>query len=125
MGKTYTGRGDTPTRPVIFAPTDRGVVMGTPDASVVIMQDVTTRTHTVVVDHVAEPAKPSWHTEVGDLLAQAALACIEHGVDADAFMRGAWSAYVEARPGFKEYLEDLQLKNQLEELRKAGQMGKA
>ncbi|MBL9014718.1 MAG: hypothetical protein JNL83_11110, partial [Myxococcales bacterium] len=46
-----------------------------------------------------------WHAEVGDLLAQAASLCVEHGLDVESFMRGAWSAYVESRPGMKEYLE--------------------
>ena len=89
------------------------------------MQDVTHRTNTVAVDPVAEPAQPSWQTEVGDLLVRAAQACSEHGVDLDAFMRSAWSAYVEARPGLKEHLEDLQLRNQLDELRKSGKVGTA
>ena len=70
------------------------------------------------------PSKP-WHVEIGDLLAQAALLCVEHGLDVDVFMKNAWSAYVEARPGLREYLEELQLRNQLEELREAGLMGKA
>ncbi|MBS1118147.1 MAG: hypothetical protein H6Q90_375 [Deltaproteobacteria bacterium] len=70
------------------------------------------------------PSRP-WHVEVGDLLAQAALLCVEHDLDVDAFMKGAWSAYVEARPGLRDYLEDLQLRNQLEELRKLGRMGEA
>ncbi len=66
-----------------------------------------------------------WHAEVGDLLAQAATLCVDHGLDVESFMRGAWSAYVESRPGMKEYLEDLQLRRQLEALRKVGRMGEA
>ena len=73
---------------------------------------------------VPEPQKP-WHAEVGDLLAQAALLCVEHGLDVDTFMKGAWSAYIEARPGLRDYLEEMQLRNQLEEIRKAGRMGEA
>ena len=65
------------------------------------------------------------HTEVGELLAKAALLCAQEGGDVDAFMRAAWSAYVDARPGFKEYLEELQLRTQLDELRKSGLMAKA
>lgn len=67
----------------------------------------------------------AWQTEVGDLLAQAATLCVEHGLDVDTFLTGAWSAYVEARPGLREYLEELQIRNQLEELRKAGRLGEA
>ena len=71
------------------------------------------------------PAQQPWNVEVGDLLAQAALLCVEHGLDVDAFMKGAWSAYIEARPGLRDYLEEMQLRNQLEELRKLGRMGEA
>lgn len=66
-----------------------------------------------------------WHAEVGDLLAQAASLCVEHGLDVESFMRGAWSAYVESRPGMKEYLEEMQLRQQLDELRKGGRIGEA
>jgi hypothetical protein len=71
-----------------------------------------------------QPQKP-WHSEVGDLLAEAALLCVEHDLDVDSFMRGAWSAYVEARPGLRDYLEEMQLRSQLDEIRKAGRMGEA
>jgi len=66
-----------------------------------------------------------WHAEVGDLLAHAATLCVEHGLDVESFMRGAWSAYVESRPGMKEYLEEMQLRQQLDELRKVGRIGEA
>jgi len=71
-----------------------------------------------------EPTKP-WPTEVSELLAKAAALCVEHGVDLEQFMRGAWTAYVEGRPGYREYLEEQQLIGQLEELRKAGKLGTA
>jgi hypothetical protein len=66
-----------------------------------------------------------WQAEVGRLLAQAAALCVEQGVDVDNFIRGAWTAYVEARPGMREHLEEIQLRDQLEEIRKAGRMGEA
>jgi hypothetical protein len=66
-----------------------------------------------------------WHAEVGQFLTHAAELCVEHGVDLDAFMKGAWSAYVEARPGMRDYLEEMQLRNQLDEIRKSGGMGEA
>lgn len=72
-----------------------------------------------------QPAAKPWHAEVGDLLAEAAILCVENGVDVDAFMKGAWSAYVEARPGLRDYLEEIQLRNQLDELRKLDRIGKA
>ena len=57
-----------------------------------------------------------------DLLAKAASRC---DVDPDSFVRGAWAAYLESRPGMKEHLEELHLKQQLEELRKDGRIGLA
>lgn len=69
-----------------------------------------------------KPEKP-WPSEVSELLGKAAALCVEHGVDLDDWMRGAWTAYVESRPGYREYLEETQLKNQLEEMRKAGRVG--
>lgn len=66
-----------------------------------------------------------WHSEVGDLLAQAAILCIAHGLDVDTFMKGAWSAYIEARPGLKDRLEEIKLRTQLDEIRKQGRMGMA
>lgn len=60
----------------------------------------------------------SWES----LLTQAARRC---DVDPDAFVRGAWAAYLDAHPGMREHLEELQLRAQLEELRKNGLMGAA
>ena len=82
------------------------------------------RNQTAVVT-TTEPLMKSWHSELGNLLAQAAILCVEHGLDVDAFMKGAWSAYVEARPGLREHLEELQLREQLDELRKVGRVGEA
>lgn len=70
------------------------------------------------------PSQP-WHTEVGDLLAQAALLCSHNGVDMETFMKGAWSAYVESRPGLRDEIEELQIRGQLDELRKAGRLAEA
>ncbi len=72
----------------------------------------------------AEPVK-HWTVQLDELLAQAAELGARHGVDADAFMRSAWSAYIDARPGLREQLEEMQLKNQLEELRKLGRIAEA
>ena len=71
-----------------------------------------------------EPSK-HWTVQLEELLAQAAALGARHGVDADSFMKGAWSAYIDARPGLREQLEEMQLKNQLDELRKAGRIGEA
>jgi hypothetical protein len=60
----------------------------------------------------------SWES----LLSQAARRC---DVDPDEFVRNAWAAYLDAHPGMREHLEELQLRAQLEELRKSGSMGQA
>jgi hypothetical protein len=73
---------------------------------------------------VAVPQRP-WHAEVVQLLQQAAALCIEHGIDVDAYMNGAWSAYVETRPGMRDQLEEAQLIAQLDELRKLGRLSQA
>jgi hypothetical protein len=72
-----------------------------------------------------EPARRPWHAEVSQLLSQAAALCVAHGVDVDAYMSGAWGAYVEARPGMRDHLEEMHLRDQLEELRKLGRLGSA
>lgn len=72
----------------------------------------------------AEPQK-SWTEQLDELLEQAAELGARHGVDADAFMKGAWSAFIDARPGLREQLEEMQLKHQLDEMRKAGRVGDA
>jgi hypothetical protein len=72
-----------------------------------------------------EPTRRPWHAEVSLLLSQAATLCVEHGVDVDAYMSGAWAAYVEARPGMRDQLEEMKLRDQLDELRKLGRMGSA
>ncbi|HVK88960.1 MAG TPA: hypothetical protein VM513_32795 [Kofleriaceae bacterium] len=76
------------------------------------------------MEHTKQQQLP-WDAEVGGLLAAAAELCVEHGLDVDTFMKGAWNAYVEARPGMRDYLEEMQLRNQLDELRKLGRMGEA
>ena len=45
--------------------------------------------------------------------------------DMDSFLRSAWFAYLQARPGMREYLEELQLRQQLERMREAGQIAEA
>lgn len=70
-------------------------------------------------------APGSWPAELGRLLTKAAALCVEHGVELESFMKNAWSAYVEARPGMRDHLEEMQLRDQLEEIRQAGRMGQA
>ena len=72
---------------------------------------------------MSDPTKPE--LTLRELLAKAAAQAVERGLDVDAFMRGAWTAYVEARPGFREFLEEQQLRAQLDALRAAGQIAQA
>ncbi len=55
----------------------------------------------------------------------AAASAVEAGVELDAWMQAAWSAYVEQRPGLRTHLEELQLASQLDELRQRGRVGQA
>ncbi|HMG23627.1 MAG TPA: hypothetical protein VK607_19970 [Kofleriaceae bacterium] len=84
----------------------------------------TAKFETAESEPIEAPRKP-WQAEVGALLTQAAALCVEHGVDLDNFMKGAWSAYVESRPGMREHLEEMELRDQLAEIRKLGRIGQA
>lgn len=74
---------------------------------------------------VVEGPVPSWAIEIEVLLTRAAELSVEHDVEPGAFMRGAWAAYVESRPGLRAHLEEMELKQQLEELRTHGHVGEA
>ena len=71
---------------------------------------------------MANQPNPTWQTEVSELLARAAQLSADHGVDVDPFVRGAYSAYLDARPGMREWLEEMQLRETLDEMRKGGRM---
>jgi len=58
-------------------------------------------------------------------LQAAALAAAATGVNLDEFLRQAWTAYVDSRPGMREHLADAQLVHQIQELRAAGKVGLA
>lgn len=62
---------------------------------------------------------------VDGLLARAANESVNEGINVETFMARAWAAYIEARPGMREKLEDMQLRAQLDELREAGKIGQA
>jgi len=74
---------------------------------------------------VANQPNKSWQTEVSELLAAAAELCVEHDVAMEPFMRRASAAYFDARPGLREYLEEKELQETFDELRKAGRMASA
>ena len=58
-------------------------------------------------------------------LAAAADAAAEAGLPLEEFMRQAWAAFVDSRPGLREHLADAQLVQQIHELRAAGKVGLA
>ncbi len=91
------------------------------------MQNQVSMPATLEIDPPSETSAPRepWPTEVSQLLSHAADLSVQHGVDVDSFMKIAWTAYVESRPGMREHLEELQLREQLDALRKLGRLAAA
>jgi hypothetical protein len=87
-----------------------------------------TNAHIAVIE-TAQPSEAApttgWSARMGELLAAAAALGVENDMELEAWMRSAWTAYVEARPGYREFLEETHLRQQLEELREAGRVGRA
>ena len=67
----------------------------------------------------------TWQNEVSELLARAAKLCADNGAEMDSFVSGAASAYLEARPGMREYLEEMELRATLEKMRERGRIATA
>ena len=63
--------------------------------------------------------------ELSALLNRAGALAASLGLDLDAWMKTAWSAYVDAKPGLREHLEDMQLIAQLTAMRQSGRIGQA
>ena len=59
-------------------------------------------------------------TELEVLLRKAAELSAGQDIPSETFMAAAFNAYLEARPGLREELEDKELKTQLRKLRKQG-----
>lgn len=74
-------------------------------------------------DAASDNRSPS--RELTALLKSAAALAAALGVDLDPWMREAWSAYVDARPGLREHIEDMQLIAQITALRQSGRIGQA
>ena len=72
-----------------------------------------------------EPVDTAWIEEVGVLLDKAAKIAAANGLEGELFKRAAWNAYLDARPGLRQELEDKQLRAQLRKLRKRGLVGEA
>jgi hypothetical protein len=47
----------------------------------------------------------------------------ELGLDLDDYMRLAWQAYMDERPGLREQLEDIRLVAEIQAMRLAGKVG--
>ena len=63
--------------------------------------------------------------ELSTLLGRAADLAASMGLDLDAWMKASWNSYVDARPGLREHLADMQLVEDLEALRRNGRIGQA
>jgi hypothetical protein len=59
-------------------------------------------------------------TNTKDVLTRAAHLAAEAGVELDEFMRAAWSAYVDARPGLRDEIATAKTVARLEQLRERG-----
>jgi hypothetical protein len=62
---------------------------------------------------------------LNEVLRQAPQLAAARGLDGETFKRAAYDAYLDARPGLREQLEDKQLRAQLRKLRKLGLVGSA
>jgi hypothetical protein len=72
-----------------------------------------------------EPPPDAWLQELTTLLEQAAQLAAANGIEGEVFKRAAWNAYLDAKPGLRQQLEDKQLRAQLRKLRKQGLVGSA
>lgn len=72
-----------------------------------------------------EPPESTWLLELAGLLEQAAQLAAANGIEGEVFKRAAWNAYLDAKPGLRQQLEDKQLRAQLRKLRKRGLVGSA
>jgi hypothetical protein len=63
--------------------------------------------------------------ELSMLLNRAAALAASLDIDLDAWMKTAWSAYVDARPGLREHIEEMQIMAQINALRQSGRIGQA
>lgn len=73
----------------------------------------------------SEPPEAAWLQELVSLLERAAQVAAANGIEGDVFKRAAWNAYLDAKPGLRQRLEDKQLRSHLRKLRKRGLVGSA
>jgi hypothetical protein len=62
---------------------------------------------------------------IRELLAEAASLAADSGVALDVYMGAAWQSFMDARPGLREQLEEMQLAAELDRLRRTGHIGQA
>lgn len=82
-----------------------------------------TATQNVGAADASETLSPAG--ELAALLGRAAKLAASTGLDLDGWMRAAWNAYVDEKPGLREHLADMQLIADLEALRQNGRIGQA
>lgn len=118
VGWTGLGRRRAPALP---AP--HGALSGTADACVRLEPTLKPKIEIIAApEPVFDRTSKLCQAEISQLLAKAAIKCVELDIDVDTFMRGAWSAYVEARPGMRERLEELRLARHLAYMRHKGRL---
>jgi hypothetical protein len=74
---------------------------------------------------MANQTEKQWNVEVSELLARAAELSAANAVELDQFVRGAYVAYLEARPGMREEMAERALIEQIDELRRTGRIAVA
>ncbi len=72
-----------------------------------------------------QTSKKPWRAEVRELFARAAQLSVDNQVELEGFVRAAYAAYVDARPGLREWLEEQELRAELDEARLNGRMAEA
>ncbi len=77
------------------------------------------------VDPMANRTEKQWNVKVSELLTRAAELSAENTVELDQFIRGAYAAYLKARPGMREEMAERALNEQLDELRRTGRIALA
>jgi hypothetical protein len=74
---------------------------------------------------MANQTDKPWDMEVSELLARAAELSADNAVEMDQFVRGAYAAYLLARPEIREAMADRALTEQIDELRRSGRIALA
>lgn len=95
----------------------------TPDTEKELSKVMTQAPVVAMTEATPEPISPAH--ELSTLLGRAGELAASMGMELETWMRTAWGAFVDARPGLREHLEEMQLLAQLTELRQRGRIGQA